>query len=268
MTTEDNPFSPSQVPESHFAGGGGGLQYSRAYGFITDSTNWTMNLVFGSLCFLSLMIVPVVGQLIWIGYTFVIVEALHRRVGRAYPDFNFDDIADYLLRGLWIFLAQFVVMIILVPVLVVAFGLVFGVLAAVGSGGGDPGIAVFVVFGLMMLGAVAFWVLALLVMMPVAIRAGLSQSFTEALNLQFVKDFISRVWLEALLASLFLMVTALPICLAGMLLLCVGYLPAVAWVMMAQGHFYWQLYELYLQRGGTPIPLKEPQPPQESDPPC
>ena len=43
----------------------------------------------------------------------------------------------------------------------------------------------------------------------------------------------------------------------GMALLCVGILPASAWAMMVYGHILWQLYELYLARGGEPIPAKD-----------
>jgi hypothetical protein len=49
---------------------------------------------------------------------------------------------------------------------------------------------------------------------------------------------------------------------AGLLLCCVGILPATALILVAQYHLFYQLYELYLQRGGEPIPLKPllPQP--------
>jgi hypothetical protein len=48
------------------------------------------------------------------------------------------------------------------------------------------------------------------------------------------------------------------VALIGMLLFCVGVYPATAWAMLAQGYMYFQFYELFLQRGGEPIPLKDP----------
>jgi hypothetical protein len=55
------------------------------------------------------------------------------------------------------------------------------------------------------------------------------------------------------------MLTASLVLLLGLLLCCVGTYPATALVMLAQAHLYLQLYELFLQRGGEPIPLKSPQ---------
>jgi hypothetical protein len=72
----------------------------------------------------------------------------------------------------------------------------------------------------------------------------------------FVRDFLSRVWKELLLSLLFLIVTAPLLMLAGLLAFCVGVYAAAVVLMFAQLHFHYQLYELYLQRGGTPIPLK------------
>src|SRR5262249_4613134 len=67
----------------------------------------------------------------------------------------------------------------------------------------------------------------------------------------------ARTWLEVLLSQVFMTVTGLVLVLAGYALLCIGVIPAVAWVYCASHYFYYQLYELYLQRGGMPIPLKD-----------
>jgi hypothetical protein len=114
--------------------------------------------------------------------------------------------------------------------------------------------------GLIIAGVFAFTLLSFLwhfVTMPIILRAGLSQDFGKAFSLEFVRDFLGRVWQELLLSLLFFLITAPFVMLAGFLLLCIGIYPAAVVMQFAQFHIQYQLYELYLQRGGTPIPLKE-----------
>ena len=91
---------------------------------------------------------------------------------------------------------------------------------------------------------------------PMSLRAGLSGNIGEGFKFSWVMDFIKRTWKETLLAYLWLTVVGFMLYFVGMLLFCVGTFPAWAWSYMAGTHLNWQLYELYLQRGGEPIPLK------------
>jgi hypothetical protein len=95
-----------------------------------------------------------------------------------------------------------------------------------------------------------------LVSVPMSLRAGLAQDLGAAFSWPFIRDFVGRMWLETILVHLFLAVSGTLIMLAGLLLFCVGVYPAGALVGFAQAHLIHQLYELYLQRGGTAIPLK------------
>ena len=97
-----------------------------------------------------------------------------------------------------------------------------------------------------------------LFVVPMVLRAGLSQEFGGAFDMVFVKDFIRRVWKEIILEQLFILITGMVLMIIGMMVLCVGIYPAAALMVMAQAHLYHQLYRLYLARGGTPIPLKAP----------
>jgi hypothetical protein len=116
-------------------------------------------------------------------------------------------------------------------------------------------------FGLGVLFFFALMILAQLVLMPLSLRAGLTQEFGAAFDFGFVKDFIRRVWLEVLLGQLFLIFAQFIVMFAGLALCCVGIYPAAAWGMLAHAHLEFQLYELYLQRGGTEIPLATNKPP-------
>jgi hypothetical protein len=86
----------------------------------------------------------------------------------------------------------------------------------------------------------------------------LSQDIGESFKFGWIKDFIGRVWKEQLLASLFLVVTGAVLGLVGIALCCIGVYPAMAIMMLAQAHLYFQLYKLYLARGGEPVKMKDP----------
>jgi hypothetical protein len=75
-----------------------------------------------------------------------------------------------------------------------------------------------------------------------------------AFSWKWVRDFIARMWREILLVTLFLMFSSWVVPFLGMLDCIVGLYPAAALAQFAQGHLWFQLYKLYLQRGGTPIP--------------
>jgi hypothetical protein len=92
---------------------------------------------------------------------------------------------------------------------------------------------------------------------PLYIRAGLRRDFASAFSMAFLKGFLKRVWLPLLLSQLFLHVTGSVLVLAGFLVFLVGAYPASALLMLATHHIDYQLYELYLRRGGEPIRPRE-----------
>jgi hypothetical protein len=77
----------------------------------------------------------------------------------------------------------------------------------------------------------------------------------------FARDFVGRMWKDLIAAGLFLLAFAILAHLVGLVLFCVGVYAASALCMMVHGHLLLQLYELYLSRGGQPIPLKTSVPP-------
>jgi hypothetical protein len=96
---------------------------------------------------------------------------------------------------------------------------------------------------------------------PLYLRAGLSRDFAGAFSMAFFRDFFSRVGKEVFLSVLFLVGTGTVLTIVGLLACYVGIFPAVALLMFAQHHIDFQLYDLYLKRGGTPVeskPLLEP----------
>ena len=138
------------------------------------------------------------------------------------------------------------------------------VLPLAGVAAGDDEVAatmigvVFVVFFVLML---VLLLLSPLVIMPMSLRAGLMQEFGAAFDFGFVRDFIRRVWVDVLLGQVFLFTTYLVLLPLGLALCCVGIYPLMVLWLFAHTHLVFQLYELYLARGGQEIPLATNAPP-------
>jgi hypothetical protein len=231
------------------------LQFLEAYQFVFANPNWMMNLLL--LC-VALMI-PVIGALIMLGYFMVVVHALHFRTTPTYPDFDFNRFSEYLTRGLWPFVVALVASFVLLPVMLAGYcvPLLLGVLFA--SIDQTAGMVVFILSQIVafVLG-MAFSILWNLMMSYCMLRAAWTEDIAEGLNFSAAWDFATKMWLEYLLETFFLLVTAPFIVLAGLAACCVGYLPALSLVMFAQMHFLAQLYAIYLARGGIAISVKNP----------
>ena len=95
----------------------------------------------------------------------------------------------------------------------------------------------------------------MLVLKPFFLRSILTQDFAAAFNLRFAVRFLQLTWRECVLASLFLAVASWVLMIAGMMILCVGMYLAMGPVYYMMMHLDQQVYQLYLARGGEPVPL-------------
>ena len=156
------------------------------------------------------------------------------------------------MRGVWPFLVQLIIGAILAIPLVIMY--VIFIFVAIAAAKQAP--FLIVVFYLFFLLAVMLLAVAsALISWPATLYAGLSRGLNFGPMWAFVKDFNRRAFKEILLSMLFVMVVGLILGPLGLLLFCVGVYFAQAAVSMAQHHLHFQLYELYLQRGGMPIPM-------------
>src|SRR5436190_1107158 len=111
-----------------------GMHYWRSYQYIFDSPNWLMNVLLGSVCIL----IPGIGPILLLGYELEIVERLHGRGDIGYPDFDFGRFLNYLLRGLWVFLAHLLISLVVVLLLVVPLFVLVLILVTAMPAGGQP----------------------------------------------------------------------------------------------------------------------------------
>ena len=233
----------------------GRLNLIRIIKFVFESPQWIANVLWMSLGFLFSGMV--VGMLAILGYQMDIVIAENGRVPRRYPDFDMNRIGDYLLRGLWVWLAMLVVS-IAIGVLLLPFLIAFMVVILVLAGDGpnrqqeEMGVIVGIVSG--MIGLVGN-ALIMAVVVPIALRVGLTGNFAECLQWRWHLDFIRRTFWSLLGGTLFFIPLIAMYLFLGSVLCCVGIIPAIGWFYLSQAQFYSQLYGIYLQRGGTPIPV-------------
>ncbi len=229
------------------------MQYMRSLQFIMDRKNWMMNILMATLCLLSAQIIPIVGQIVLEGWLFNVIDSLHRDPEhKHYPDFDFNQFTEYLSRGIWPMLVYLVAMVVIVPMMIVMYVVIFvGALALLKSA---P--VLFVLLILVMLALILLVsVVISFVTIPASLYAGLSRGFDFNGMVAFVKDFNKRMFKELRITVLVLFAAWLILPTLGLIAFCIGAFVAEAALMMAQHHLQFQLYELYLQRGGTPIPL-------------
>jgi hypothetical protein len=259
-----NPYaSPSfAAPVTTFATvvGQSQMEYMRSYQYIFENPDWLKSVLFLGLLYIGAIIpgVNMLIQVVYLGYQFEIIEFLLKSQGRQYPNFDFGRFGDYLGRGIWPFLANMVASFVIIPIfyvgLIVGFLAVGGIVSAAGEEMGPPiGIA----FGAVLLLLMIAGMFALsFVMAAMILRSGLVQDFASAFQFDWVSDFCKKMWLEMLLSGLFLSATATLLLLLGLAAACIGVLFTLPLVIMASAHILYQLYVVYLSRGGMPVPIK------------
>lgn len=230
------------------------MRYLESFQYIFAHPEWVMSIVLASVCAL----IPVIGGIPLLGYQYEIVESMHRFPGQLYPKFDFNRFSQYLMRGVWPFLVFLIVnFIINVPLCCGAYVLSFGIAAGASNAGDAAPIAIIGGLCCMMFVIIAVTVGLSIFLTPILLRAGLSQDFGQAFKFDWIMNFASKMWVETLLVSLFVSAVMIFVLTPLVLVTCgLAGLVVNALIAMAGAHLNWQLYTIYLARGGEPIPLK------------
>lgn len=229
-------------------------QYFAAMNYVFEHPEWVMTVLLGSVC----MLIPILSSLIIFGYRYEIVEMKLRFPDQLYPKFDFNRFSQYLTRGLWPFLIDFIVQFVInIPLQITAWIVIGIVGAAMEAENGALVVAAGIGIPFLVLLVLALLIALNVLLVPVLLRAGLAQDFGQAFNFPWIKDFLRKVGWQALLFNLFLIPVGLVLGLAGYAACCFGVIP-VAFVLMGPvlAHFHGQLYRMFLAKGGEPIPLK------------
>src|SRR5690606_20401227 len=119
-----------------------------------------------------------------------------------FPPFDFQFFGKYLERGLWPFLVSLAASAVLVPVImVVLFVPLFLAGVQDAQAGREPAAALFVgLFVIYSLIVMAFQ----FIVIPLVLRATVTQDFARAFDLRFVKRFLALIWRELFISILFM----------------------------------------------------------------
>jgi hypothetical protein len=229
------------------------MNYIASVSDFFKSPKWMMNTLLAGVCGL----IPFIGQIVIKGWLITGFWAREDERCETFPDFDFNNFGKYLERGLWPYLVTLVTSLVLGMAVAFCVGpvaiLSSLVLPSDNSSAGGCAAAIMVIMT-----TILYVVLLLgifLVLTPLTLRASITQDFGQAFNFAFVKRFITLMWKEILLSSLFLMVASMLLACVGAIIFCVGMIFATGPIYFCWIHLHKQLYALYLSRGGEPIPL-------------
>jgi hypothetical protein len=220
------------------------MNYPASVSDFFKSPKWMMNLLLAGVC----VFIPFVGPIVIKGWLITGFWGRDDDRPETFPDFDFSNFGKYLERGIWPFLAMMVSS--------MALGMVLGILVApfaiicsfASAGSGQDSGCVAAVMMVLMLFVYLVAILAMMfVLTPVILRACMTQDFAQSFNFAWVKKFATVMWKEILLSVLLLCV--------GALVLCIGMYFASVPVYFCWLHLDKQLYQLFVSRGGEPVPL-------------
>ena len=220
------------------------MRYIASLTDYTKSPRWGMTLLLETVC----VLIPYVGGMVLYGYHLRSLMREHDHPDQPRDAFEFEDFIDYLTIGLWPFLVGLVVSLVMMPLLMVVMIPFYVVIF---TGADEPIIVI------MVIAMVAIMVPLSLIMgviaTPMTLASALQQNFAAGFRMDFIKDFLSKMWMECLLAQLFMGFAGFVLSIGGMLACYVGLFPAMVLILFMNVHLSLQLYYLYLERGGKPL---------------
>ena len=98
---------------------------------------------------------------------------------------------------------------------------------ASGAAGAIIGLFVMIIYAVMIL-------VMMFVLTPLKLRASIVQDFAKSFDFGFVKKFVTTMWMEIALGSLFLMVASVVLVCLGLLAFCIG-----IYLVMVPIYFAW-----------------------------
>ena len=227
------------------------MQHSRAFAYVFERPGWPATVGLLTVA----IFVPLLGPLLAMGYQSVLVEHLVRHGERNWPAVDLGRITDYLHRGLRLFLVSLVVSVVVTPLaMVVLFG---GNLTALLLWDPESPLSIALVGCVVILEAAAFLAVmyaGVAAITPMWVRAALDPDLGGIFDLRFSRDFLARTWKPLLVSHAWMLAASTLLFLAGLLLCFVGMFPAAALIMLLQAYVYAQLYLVYRERGGLPLP--------------
>lgn len=230
-----------------------GLRFIEAFVWPFESPKWFLNVLLPALISAFLW---VVGQIVVTGYLFECLEDQLRTPRFGYRDFELNRFVEYMKRGVFAWLAYFLCSMLGVGLaMMVYFPLFFTAVGLIASGD-----EVWKVAGgfLLALAYLVYFTLLIIVSVaptPFILRVGLTQNLREFAEWRWALSFLRKLLPELVLSVMVTSVCMLPFAFLSVLICIIGPIVLTGLYYLIGLRILQQLYELFLARGGEPIPL-------------
>ena len=136
--------------------------------------------------------------------------------------------------------------------MVIPLMLLFGIVAAAGAASDE--LAAALLFFLLIPGTIILTVFVNIFTVPFIIRGMVAQDFAQAFDFGWCLNFTKLMWGEIIISSIFFALLSFLVSIAGIVACFVGTIPATGLIAGAAVNLLGQWYEIYLSRGGPPVP--------------
>jgi hypothetical protein len=245
-----------------------GIRIIEAFTWLFENPKWVNHSVIAAVILnFPLFPLPILGQIVVMGYLFGCLEDELRQPRFGYADFDFKKFGLYLKRGIFPWLINLcitsvgvaIVLFIFVPMLISGVTLINTRDQLWMMLGGF-------VIGLGYMIYIAALVVVSLLPVPLMLRVGVTQNVREAFEIRWAMSFFRKLLPELFLTVFVISLTTLPLMLMGFVACVVGAWFVAAWLYFVGFRILIQLYELFLARGGEPIPFPTLPPPNALGP--
>lgn len=230
------------------------MHYNASVADFFKMPKWGTNMMLGAVAIL----IPIIGPLVLGGWHVTGFWARGDDEEPAtFPPFDFQYFGKYLERGLWPFLVNLAASLVMIPLMMCLMIPLFLFVGVLGPGIHQDGSAMTVglLFAGMMILQFGLMLLYQFVVTPLMIAATITQDFKSAFRIKFVIDFLSLVWKEQIVSLFFLFGLSLCLMIITIITCYIGMFFAAPILIFSWHHLQKQIYQIYLDRGGEPIPL-------------
>ncbi|MGE0790728.1 MAG: DUF4013 domain-containing protein [Sandaracinaceae bacterium] len=237
------------------------MQYLRGWRALRQDPQWLGKVGIGSLLVLSTMCIPIVGQIVLLGWFSL---ALRRAIsGQEAPlprlEFDINYLGKLLNTGFKPFITSFVWSLPMIGVIMslyccMGFAASLGARAA-GGGGSGMGIVALIVMGVGYLFMMATMIVSSLVRAVAVLRSEVSDDINQGLRVKDVFAMLRMLVKELVLLSLFNSLLMFGFMFVAVFTLYIGVFPGavvLGVIFTFQGA---ELYRIYLEKGGEPLPV-------------
>ncbi|MCA9857284.1 MAG: DUF4013 domain-containing protein [Dehalococcoidia bacterium] len=245
------------------------MQYLRGWTALKNDPAWMGKVGWATLILLTSMCIPVVGQIALLGWNTLMLRRAISGQDSPLPRMEFD--IDYLTKLLNVGFKGFLASLLWSLPFIAAFMAgyccmyagIFGIVGGAGLGaeaGGDAGGVVGLVVGVLFM-CLAFLVMftlivvANMVMQVAVMRAEITDDVNAALRFKEVMDMTKLIAKELFIGLIVMQLIGMLVGFVGIFTLYVLLFPGVIVMQVIMTYWRAELYRVYLEKGGQPLPI-------------